>query len=155
LATRFAFWHKKPSAGFPRRADNHARPVSLPKWPHPLAGTTLPRFGRLARASAPLLMQIQNRNFIDGSREPLSAVVGRPVHVINAVLRIRSQKFRSSASFRAGRRDGKPNGSKVSAQLAQRRLGTKDRATSILNLDSVLFLGALNFRKRRASTPFC
>ncbi len=33
------------------------RPVSLPKWPHPLTGTTLPRFGRLARASAPLLMQ--------------------------------------------------------------------------------------------------
>src|ERR1019366_8103819 len=46
------------------------RPVSLPKWPHPLAGTTLPRFGRLARASAPLLMQIQNRIFIDGSRGP-------------------------------------------------------------------------------------
>jgi hypothetical protein len=22
---------KKPSAGFPRRADNHVRPVSLPK----------------------------------------------------------------------------------------------------------------------------
>ncbi len=33
----------------PRRADIR-RPVSLPKWPHPLAGTTLPRFGRLARA---------------------------------------------------------------------------------------------------------
>jgi hypothetical protein len=33
------------------------RPASLPKWPHRLAGTTLPRFGRLVRASAPLLMQ--------------------------------------------------------------------------------------------------
>ena len=49
-------------------------------------------------------MQIQNRIFIDGSRGPLSAVGGRPVQVINAVLRIRAQKFRSSASFRAGRR---------------------------------------------------
>ena len=55
-------------------ADNHARPVSLPKWPHPLAGTTLPRFGRLARASALLWMHIQNKSFIDGSRELLSAV---------------------------------------------------------------------------------
>src|ERR1019366_4005169 len=45
-------------------------PVSLPKWPHPLAGTTLPRLGRLARASAALLMHIQNRIFIDGSRGP-------------------------------------------------------------------------------------
>src|ERR1019366_1051011 len=45
-----------------------ARPVSLPKWPHPLAGTTLPRFGRLARASALLLMQIQYKIFIDESR---------------------------------------------------------------------------------------
>src|ERR1039458_6026567 len=62
---------KKTSIGFPRRADNHARPVSLPMWPHPLAGTTLPRFGRLARASAPLLMQIQDKIFIDGSRGPL------------------------------------------------------------------------------------
>jgi hypothetical protein len=53
-------------------------------------------------------MQIQNRIFIDGSREPLSAVGGRPVRVINAVLRIRAQKFRPSASFRAGRRDGSP-----------------------------------------------
>src|SRR5450756_1522045 len=77
---------KKPSIGFPRRADDHARPVSLPKWPHPLAGTTLPRFGRLARASAPLLMQIQNRIFIDGSRGPLSGVGGRPVHVIATML---------------------------------------------------------------------
>ena len=33
------------------------RPVSLPKWPHPLAGTTLPGRGRLARASALLLMR--------------------------------------------------------------------------------------------------
>src|SRR5260370_22572657 len=91
---------KKPSIGFPRRADNHARPVSLPKWPHPLAGTTLPRFGRLARASTPLLMQIQNRIFIDGSRGPLSGV-GRPTgHVINAVLRIRAQKLRSEKGAR-------------------------------------------------------
>src|ERR1700678_1444053 len=64
MASRFVFWHKKASAGFPRRADNHARPVSLPKWPHPLAGTTLPRFGRLARASAPLLMRLQDKIFI-------------------------------------------------------------------------------------------
>jgi hypothetical protein len=33
-------------------------------------------------------MHIQNKSFIDGSREPLSAVGGRPVHVINAVLRV-------------------------------------------------------------------
>lgn len=76
---------KNPPSVFPRRADNHARPDSLPKWPHPLPGTTLPRFGRLARASAPLLMQMQDKIFIDGSRGPLSAVGGRPVHVINAV----------------------------------------------------------------------
>src|SRR5450759_1504834 len=98
---------KKPSAGFPRRADNHARPVSLPKWPHPLAGTTLPRFGRLARASAPLLMQMQNTIFVDGSRGPLPAGGGRPVRVINAVLPICAQKFRSWGLFRAGRRDGR------------------------------------------------
>jgi hypothetical protein len=47
---------KNPSIGDPRRADIVARPVSLPKWPHPLSGSTLPRFGRLARASALLLM---------------------------------------------------------------------------------------------------
>jgi hypothetical protein len=74
----------------------------------PLRETTLPRFGRLARASAPLSMQIQNMIFIDGSREPLSAVGGRPVHVINAGMRIRAQKVRTSASFRAGRLDGSP-----------------------------------------------
>jgi hypothetical protein len=39
-------------------------------------------------------MQRQNKIFIDGSREPLSAVRSRPVRVINAVLRIRAQKFR-------------------------------------------------------------
>jgi hypothetical protein len=60
----------KPSVGFPRRADIHARPVSLPKWPHPLSGTTLPRFGRLARASALLLMQIQYNIFIVVGRGP-------------------------------------------------------------------------------------
>jgi hypothetical protein len=38
-------------------------------------------------------MQIQNKIFIDGSREPLFAVGGRPVQVINAVLRIRAQKI--------------------------------------------------------------
>jgi hypothetical protein len=38
-------------------------PVSLPKWPHPLAGNHLARFGRLARASAPLLMQKQHKIF--------------------------------------------------------------------------------------------
>src|SRR5664279_4462116 len=60
---------KKPSVGFIRGGLTvNVRPVSLPKWPHPLAGTTLPRFGRLVRASAPLLMQIQYKNFIDGSR---------------------------------------------------------------------------------------
>ena len=68
------------------------RPVSLPKWPHPLAGTTLPRFGRLARASAPLLMQIQSRIFVDGSRGPLYGVVGRPVHVTNTASRIFSRR---------------------------------------------------------------
>src|SRR5471032_986166 len=87
---------KNPSIGLIRGGLTFARPVSLPKWPHPLAGTTLPRFGRLARASALLLMQIQYKIFIDGSREPLSAVGGRPVHVINAVLRFRARKFRSS-----------------------------------------------------------
>jgi hypothetical protein len=40
-------------------------------------------------------MHLQNKIFIDRSREPLSGVGGRPVHVINAVLRIRAQKFRS------------------------------------------------------------
>src|ERR1035437_10038334 len=45
-----------------------ARPVSLPKWPHPLAGTTLPRIGRLARASALLLMQQHHCIFAVGSR---------------------------------------------------------------------------------------
>ena len=34
--------NKKPSIGTPRRADIPARSVSLPIWPHPLAGTTLP-----------------------------------------------------------------------------------------------------------------
>ena len=56
--------------------------------------------GRLARASAPLLMQIQSKISIDGSREPLSTVSGRPIHVINAVLRIRavSYSFKSVAA---------------------------------------------------------
>jgi hypothetical protein len=77
------------------------RPVSLPKWPHPIAGTTLPRFGRLVRASAPLLMQLQYKIFIDGNRGLLSAVGGRTVHVINAVLSVCEQKFeQSSASLR-------------------------------------------------------
>jgi hypothetical protein len=75
-------------------------------------------------------MQMQNRIFIHGRREPLSGVGGRPVHVINAVLRIRAQRFQSTTFFRAGCRDGKLDGSKVSAQLAQRRLGTKDREGS-------------------------
>jgi len=38
-------------------------------------------------------MHIQNKSFTDGSREPLFAVGGRPVRVINAVLRIRPQKI--------------------------------------------------------------
>jgi hypothetical protein len=33
------------------RPQETCQSVSLPKWPHPLPGTTLPRFGRLARAS--------------------------------------------------------------------------------------------------------
>ena len=74
------------------------RPVSLPKWPHPLAGTTLPRFGRLVRASAPLLMQLQYKNFSDESRGPLSAEGGRTVHVINAALPICEQKFDQSSA---------------------------------------------------------
>ncbi len=48
------------------------------KWPHPLAGTTLPRFGRLARASAPLLM----RDHIYSSpanRSTLSTLIERGV----------------------------------------------------------------------------
>ena len=45
------------------------------------------------------------RFFIDGSRE-LHSGMGRPVHAINAVSRVRAKKFRSSGSFRAGRRDG-------------------------------------------------
>lgn len=35
------------------------RPVSLPIWPHPLSGNHLARVSRLARASALLLMQLQ------------------------------------------------------------------------------------------------
>ena len=74
----------------------------MPKWPHPLAGTTLPRCGRLARASAPLLMQIQDRIFIDGSRGPLSGVGDRPVHVINAALRIRGRHSGHQPLFKTG-----------------------------------------------------
>jgi hypothetical protein len=44
------------------------RPVSLPKWPHPLSGNHLARSGRLARASALLLMHAQYGMFLIGCR---------------------------------------------------------------------------------------
>ena len=46
-----------------------------------LAGTTLPRFGRLARASAPLLMQIQYRIAFDGSRGRQNQASSRSPHI--------------------------------------------------------------------------
>ena len=70
-------------------------------------GNHLAQVWQVGEGVSPTLdAQIQNKIFIDGGRDPLSAVGSRPVHVINVVLRIRAQKFRSSASFRAGRRDG-------------------------------------------------
>jgi hypothetical protein len=63
----------------------------------------LPRFGRLARASAPLLMQTQDKIFVGESREMLSFARSRPVRVTNAVLKIRAQKIASNGSFRTGR----------------------------------------------------
>jgi hypothetical protein len=46
-------------------------------------------------------MQIQYKNFIDGSRGLLSVVGGQPIHVINAALPICEQKFdQSRASLR-------------------------------------------------------
>jgi hypothetical protein len=50
----------------------------------PLREPPLPRFGRLARASAPLLI------FAGGSRELPSAVGGRPVYVVNAIYDLRA-----------------------------------------------------------------
>jgi hypothetical protein len=46
---------KKPSAGLPGRADNHARPVSLPKWPHPLAENHLALVWQVGEGVSPTL----------------------------------------------------------------------------------------------------
>ena len=52
--------HKNPSFGLPRRADIRATRFVAELAASPLRETTLPGFGRLARASALLLMQVPN-----------------------------------------------------------------------------------------------
>jgi hypothetical protein len=77
-------------------------PFRYPKWPHTLAGTTLPKFGRLARASAPLLMLVQDRILsVDIVRIPF-----RVVSFLITTLDFASLQPRTAATLRrAGRRE--------------------------------------------------